>query len=93
MPKRKLVQTEGPQAITRIKVVKRGVEYRGNRAAWYAVLQRHDGEPVEKFLRATSERPPALTKKGEAENPKGWIRFFRRTGVAQLRVEGGHSAD
>ncbi len=93
MVRRKKVKTTQRQGIVRIKLVKRSVEYRGARAAWYEVLRRHDGKSVDSFMKTTIDKPPALTKKGEAENPKGWLRFFTRTGVAKLNMEGHSNAD
>lgn len=68
--------------------VKGGAKFRGAREQWYSVLQAHDGKPVGEFLEATKAKPPSLTKKGEAENPQGWLRFFIRSGVVSMQAAG-----
>ncbi len=57
---------------------------RGARAAWYAVLQQHNGQPVAAFLAATAATPPSVPKSGVAENPSGWLRYFVRSGIATV---------
>lgn len=69
---------------TVIATVKQGVVYRGARAAWYAVLCAHQGQPVRAFYAATKATPPSVPKSGMPENPSGWLRFFVRNGVATL---------
>lgn len=67
--------------------VKAGMKYRGAREAWYQRLLEHDGKDVEIFLKSATDRPPSMTKANTAENPKGWLSFFRRTGVAVVGDE------
>lgn len=70
-----------------VLAVKAGASLRGARAAWYAVLQAHDGKPVAEFLAATKENPPSVPKSGNAENPTGWLRWFQRNGWAEVKAE------
>lgn len=67
-----------------IKVMKADVKYRGARAEWFAVLQRYDGKPAGDFLAATTKNPPSLPKSGVQEKATGWLRYFVRSGIAQL---------
>lgn len=64
--------------------VKAGQNFRGARAAWYAVLQAYDGKPAQTYLEETAKVPPSLPKSGRAENPSGWLRYWVRTGVATI---------
>ena len=59
---------------------------RGARAAWYAVLLQYNGKPVAEFLAATTATPPSLPKSGKAENPTGWLGWFKRQGIAAVVV-------
>jgi len=68
-----------------IAVVKHDAKLRGAREAWYALLKQHDGKPVSEFYAAAKASPPALTKAGTAEDPRGWMRWFLREKVAELR--------
>lgn len=67
-----------------IKNVKRDAKFRGARDAWYQLLVEHDGKPVADFYSAAKAKPPALTKAGTAEDPRGWLRYFKRVGVCEL---------
>jgi hypothetical protein len=73
--------TAKPQVISAVKA---GIKYRGARAAWYAVLQAHQGKPAADFLAACTKSPPSLPESGVAEKPSGWLRYFVRSGVATL---------
>lgn len=79
-----VLQGNGGTAAPAVLAVKPGMQYRGARAAWYAVLLAHNGQPAAAYLAACAANPPSLTKKGTAENPTGWLRYFVRTGVATL---------
>ena len=68
-----------------IAAVKAGIKYRGARAAWYAVLQQHVGQPAASYLAATTAKPPSLPKSGVQENSNGWLRYFVRSGVCTLK--------
>lgn len=61
---------------------------RGARAAWYAVLAKHDGLAAADFLAATTAAPPSLPTKGKnqgkAEKPTGWLSWFMRNGYVTL---------
>lgn len=65
----------------KLKVLKKDVKFRGARDAWFARLLEFDGKTEGEYLESCKEKPPALTKNGQAENPTGWVRFFVRTGV------------
>lgn len=65
--------------------VKSGMNYRGARGAWYSALQEHDGKTEADFIKATTEKCPQLTKAGVAENPSGWLRFFKGAGAYTLQ--------
>lgn len=67
-----------------IKVLKRDAVYRGARAAWYARLLEFDGKTEGEYLASTKETPPALTRNQTAENPTGWVSWFKRQGVISL---------
>lgn len=64
--------------------VKSDQEFSGARAAWFTALQAHNGKSPDAFVEACTAKPPVLTKSGKAEDPKGWLRYFVRTGVAQV---------
>ncbi len=87
-------QNAAPQqasaAKPQILKVKQGQKYRGARAAWYERLCQYDGKPVTEFLaNVESNRPSnygARSKHaGQPEPTPGWLRFFVRTGVAELQ--------
>jgi len=78
---------EAPKPL-KIKVTKSDMTYRGARAAWYARLKEYDGKTEGEFLQSAKEKPPALTRNQTAENPTGWISFFRREGVLSLQAGG-----
>lgn len=59
---------------------------RGARAAWYAVLLQYNGKPVAEFLAACTANPPSLPKSLKAENPTGWLGWFKRQGIAAVVV-------
>lgn len=65
--------------------VKEGMKFRGAREEWYKRLTAYDGKPVEDFIKSCTDEPPALTKAGTAENPRGWLRYFVRSGALQLQ--------
>jgi hypothetical protein len=67
-----------------LKVVKTEQKYEGARALWYATLREHDGKTTEDFVSACTKTPPTLPKSGKAEDPRGWLRYFVREGVAVL---------
>lgn len=73
--------TAKPQVI---RVTKANVKFRGARAAWYAVLLQHNGKPAADFLAATTAKPPSVPKSGVPEPASGWLRYFTRSGIAEL---------
>lgn len=75
---------QGNQAKPSTLQVKQGVNLRGARAAWYAVLLQYNGQPVATWLQHCAANPPSLPKSGVAEKPSGWLAYFVRSGVAQL---------
>ncbi len=64
--------------------VKGGVKLRGARAAWYDELCKYDGKPAAEFLAATTQKAPSVPKSGVQEKSTGWLRWFVKTGIAQL---------
>lgn len=64
--------------------VKAGLSYKGARAAWYAVLQAHNGQPANNYLAACVAKPPSLPASGRAESPTGWLATFVRWGVCTV---------
>lgn len=67
-----------------IKVNKSSVKFRGARQAWYEVLLAYNGKPAGDFLAHCTKSPPSLPKSGVAEPASGWLRYFTRTGIAEL---------
>jgi len=67
-----------------IAIAKKDEKYEGARAQWYAALLAHDGQTNDAFVDACSKKPPATPKSGKAEDPRGWLRYFVRAGVATL---------
>lgn len=65
-------------------VVKGGMSFNGFRKDWYQLLQEYDGKTEAEFIEAATKTPPAKTKAGTAENPKGWLRFFKKAGAVQV---------
>lgn len=59
--------------------VKKDVEYRGMRAAWYDLIQKCDGKDLDTFFSVAERQAP------NDERPRGWLRFFIREGVVTLR--------
>lgn len=79
------VQAESPPAIpAKIKVKAASMPFRGARAAWYKRLLEHDGKEANAFLQSCKDKCPQLTKAGTPEDPRGWLNFFVRKGVAEL---------
>ncbi len=76
------LKASAPAAV--IKVVKAEEKYTGARAAWYAALQAHNGKDADAFVADCTKTPPTTPKSGKAEDPRGWLRFFVREGVASL---------
>jgi len=73
------------EATTRtIVVAKKARKFTGARAQWYAALLAHDGQTTEAFIEACTNQPPATSKSGKSEDPRGWLRILERTGVARL---------
>lgn len=62
--------------------VKANLQYRGARAAWYAVLCAHNGQPAQAYLDHCLQQPPSLPASKRAEPPSGWLSWFVRHGVA-----------
>lgn len=73
-----------PQKVV-LLVVKKDQKLRGARMAWYLELCKHDGKPATAYLEACTAKPPSLPKKGVAEKPSGWLRYFLRTGLVALK--------
>lgn len=67
-----------------ISIARKAVKFKGARASWYAALLAHDGRTDDAFVDACTKKPPAMSINGKADNPRGWLRWFVRTGVATL---------
>jgi AICAR transformylase/IMP cyclohydrolase PurH len=71
-----------------VLAVKQGANFRGARAAWYAVLTQYNGQPAAAYLAHCAANPPSLPTKGKhagtAEKPTGWLAWFVRNGYATL---------
>lgn len=78
---RQTVEAARTEKVLRVKADK---AFTGARGAWFTALQAHDGKSPDAFVEACAAKPPVLTKTGKAEDPKGWLRYFVRTGVAQV---------
>lgn len=70
----------------KIKVLKPDTKYRGAREAWFARLKEFEGKTEGEYIQSCKDKPPALTKNQTAENPTGWVSFFRRQGVLSLQA-------
>lgn len=80
-------QEAAPAKPVLIKVLKKDPKFRGAREAWFKRLVEFDGKPVDDFIANCKEKCPQLTKNGTAENPTGWVGFFKREGIAQFSQE------
>lgn len=78
------VQVPTQPNVPQLLNVKAGLYYRGARAAWYAVLQAHNGQPANAYLAACLANPPSLPKSLRPEAPTGWLRYFVRVGTCTL---------
>lgn len=67
-----------------VLAVKVGGKFGGARAAWYAALVQHNGQPAAAYLAACATKPPSLPKSGVAESPQGWLSWFVRHGHVAL---------
>jgi len=56
-----------------------------SRAKWYAAIKRYNGKDLDAFLAAVEKKPPALKKNGEAEPARGWVRYFVREEIVELK--------
>lgn len=72
----------------KLKVLKADMVYRGARLAWYARVKEFDGKTEGEFIESAKQNPPALTQNQTAENPTGWVSFFKREGVLSLQNAG-----
>jgi len=60
--------------------------FRGARAAWFAVLQAHNGQPANNYLAACAAKPPTVPASGRPEAPTGWLSWFVRHGYATVAM-------
>lgn len=81
----KATKGTNPAAPQPVLVVKGNVALRGARAAWYATLVAHNGQPVGAWLAAVQAVPPSTPQRGKLagklEPPSGWLRWFVRQGI------------
>jgi hypothetical protein len=54
------------------------------RAAWWEVIQKHDGKDTEALEKSVKRKAPAKTSKGKVEAPAGWLSYFKREGLIEL---------
>ena len=78
-------------ATPKLKIVKgTKVNFRKGsaRAAYYAVLAKHDGQTVEAFTKAVNAKVPSKPKagklKGKQEPLAGWLGWFVRNGYVKI---------
>jgi hypothetical protein len=61
---------------------------KGARAAWYAVLVQHNGQPASAYLAACTANPPSLPQRGKnagkPEPASGWLGWFARHGYCTI---------
>jgi hypothetical protein len=74
------VETAAPTIV----IAKKEEKYTGARAQWYTALREHEGQTIEAFVAACTKKPPSTPSSGKAEDPRGWLRWFVRNGVATL---------
>lgn len=67
-----------------LQVLKQGMPYRGARAAWYAALCAHNGQPAQAYLDACTTKPPSLPASQRPEPASGWLSWFVRQGVCAV---------
>lgn len=79
------VTSKGTAKPQLISVLKSNVKFRGARAAWYEVLRSYNGKPAGDFLAQCTKSPPSVPKSGIAEPASGWLRYFTRSGIAELK--------
>lgn len=77
-------QTLAAKAAGPVLRIKGEQSFRGARAAWFEALRKYDGQSPEAFLEACKTTPPVLNMSGKAEDPRGWLRYFVREGVAAV---------
>lgn len=77
--------TPAPQTLV---VLKKDSKFRGAREAWYKRLVEHDGKPVDAYLTSCKDQPPSVPKSGKVENPTGWLSYFRRQGLVEVKATG-----
>lgn len=83
------VKAETPDPVPakpmKIKVLKPDAKYRGAREAWFMRLKEFDGKTEEEYIESCKKVCPQLTRAQTAENPTGWVSFFKREGVLSLQ--------
>lgn len=79
------VTSKGTAKALNITVGKTNVKFRGARAAWYEVLLQYNGKPAADFLAHCTKSPPSTPKSGVPEPASGWLRYFTRSGIAELK--------
>lgn len=81
----KATKATTPAAPQPVLQVKGNVALRGARAAWYATLVAHNGQPVSAWQASVTANPPSTPQKGKLagklEPPSGWLRWFVRQGI------------
>lgn len=67
-----------------LNVLKGNLQFKGARAAWYAVLLQHHGQPAQNYLNTCLANPPSLPASKRPEPPSGWLSWFVRNGVCTV---------
>ena len=77
--------------MSNIKVTKIKANFRPNsaRAAYYEAITAFNGKSVESFAASVAKTPPSYPKrgklKGKAEPIQGWISYFVREGLVEIK--------
>lgn len=68
-----------------LKLLKKDAKFRGARDAWYKRLVEFDGKTLDEYVKDCTDNCPQLTKNSTKEPPMGWVGFFKRQGVLEVR--------
>ena len=77
--------------MSNIQVTKVTPKFRANsaRSAYYDAIVKFNGKSVDSFAKAMAKSPPSYPKrgklKGKPEPIQGWISFFTREGLIEIK--------
>lgn len=77
--------------MSNIKLTKVKANFRANsaRASYYEAISKFNGKSVESFAASVAKNPPSVPGrgklKGKAEPIQGWIGYFVREGLVELK--------